>query len=104
MSDAVTPRAWLLKAHNLDAPDSITISLKIVNRYPAEGEEITTYVYGARIPAQPPRGEDARSEWGWDYLFPFTGTGREEGEAFYDVIVTACSDPALVGAEFEFGY
>ena len=35
--------------------------------------------------------------------FPLTGTGIEEGESGYFVTITASSDPALVGAHYEFG-
>lgn len=49
--------------------------------------------------------EEARSEWEWDVIAQYTGTGREEGEAAYFVEVIESSDQDLlpVGTKFEFG-
>lgn len=82
----------------------ITISLAIENTY-EDGDEIHTEVTDAVIPAPPADGgEDAMHEWEYAHIFSFTGTGRESGDSWYDVTVTACSDPSLIGRTFEFGY
>ena len=83
----------------------ITVSLTIENTYD-DGDEITTHVTDAVIPAPPSANDigNALDEWSWMYLFPLTGTGRHSGDSWYDVTITACSDPALVGQTCEFGY
>lgn len=83
---------------------SIVISLAIENRYPG-GLMIPTEVVDAVIPA-PPAEDDAAAmdAWEYDYIFSCTGTGRTDGDSWYDVMVTACSNPALVGKMYAFGY
>jgi hypothetical protein len=88
---------------------TITVSVQIENRY-EHGFEITTYVTDAVIGA-PPRATGveevdahAMSEWAYAHVHALTGTGWTRGDAWYDVRVTACSDPALVGKTFAFGY
>lgn len=83
---------------------SITISLAIENRYEG-GLLIPTQVTDAVIPA-PPEGDDtdAVDAWEYDHIYSFTGTGRTRGDSWYDVTVTACSDPTLVGKTYAFGY
>ncbi|WP_430787031.1 hypothetical protein [Actinoplanes sp. G11-F43] len=86
------------------AAATITISLTIENTY-EDGDTIDTHVTDAVIPAPPsPDDENAHSAWLYEHIFAFTGTGRTEGDAWYDVTVTACSDPTLVGQTYEFGY
>ena len=82
----------------------ITVSLAIENTY-EDGDMIATEVTDALIPA-PPAAEDADAQDAWEqeHIFSFTGTGRTTGDAWYDVTVTACSDPALIGRTYEFGY
>lgn len=82
----------------------ITISLAIENRY-EDGDMIPTQVTDALIPA-PPAAEDtdAQDAWEYEHIFSFTGTGRTTGDSWYDVTVTACSDPTLIGKTYEFGY
>ena len=80
-----------------------TVSLRIANRYP-DGVVMTT-VEGVTVPAPPPLNDTAAvDDWAYDYLFPHTGTGRTDGDAWYDIAVTAADVPALVGREFEYGY
>lgn len=85
---------------------TITISLEIENHYELHGQ-IDTSVTDKVIPAPPTRRTNRDSDewdnWAQDHILPFTGTGREKGNASYFVTVTACSDPALIGEEFEFG-
>jgi hypothetical protein len=82
----------------------ITISLAIENRYEG-GLMIPTVVTDAVIPAPPPDGDtDAMQEWEYEHIFSFTGTGRTRGDSWYDVTVTACSDPSMIGKTYEFGY
>ncbi|GAA2650210.1 hypothetical protein [Paractinoplanes durhamensis] len=82
----------------------ITISLAIENRYEG-GLMIPTQVVGAVIPAPPVDGDaDDMVAWEYDHIYEFTGTGRPDGDSWYDVTVVACSDPALVGKVYAFGY
>lgn len=80
------------------------MSLCIVNRYQFHDDVITT-VTDVSMPA-PPNEDDveAYAEWAYDNVYPLTGVGHLDGDSFYDVTVTACSDPALVGRQFEWGY
>lgn len=42
---------------------------------------------------------------GWvDHIYVFTGAGNLRGDSWYDVTITASSDPRLVGRKFAFGY
>ena len=82
----------------------VTIDLEIENLY-ADGQKIVTRVVGALVQApQKDSDEEALDEWAWDQLFPLTGTGRYDGDAWYEVFVTACDVATLVGRKFEFGY
>jgi len=87
-------------------PDTatITISLKIENIYELYDDE-TTYVEDKVIDAPPTleAGTEAYEDWAYDTIYSFTGVGHEDGNSSYFVEVTACSEPALVGREFEFG-
>jgi hypothetical protein len=83
---------------------TITISLAIENRY-EDGDMIPTTVTDALIPAPPADGDaDAQDTWEQEHIASFTGTGRTTGDSWYDVTVTACSDPSLIGKTYEFGY
>lgn len=83
---------------------TVKISLEIENHYELHGQ-IDTTVTDKVIPAPPTTDRDADEwdNWAYDHIFQFTGTGREDGNSSYFVTVTACSDPALIGEEFEFG-
>jgi hypothetical protein len=87
----------------------ITISLKIWNTY-ENNAVITTYVTDAEIPEPPAMtgdadaDTDALNDWATEHIHDFTGTGRTHGKAWYDVKVTACSDPDLIRHSFQFGY
>jgi hypothetical protein len=83
---------------------TITVSLRVENRH-EDGDPIITEFADVVVLA-PPLLTDAAAlgEWSWKALFPFTGTGQIKGDSWYDVEVTACSDPALVSMEFGFGY
>jgi hypothetical protein len=82
----------------------VAIDLEIENTY-ADGCQTTTHVTRAVVRAPPSNAdEDAMADWAYDQLFPFTGTGRTEGEAWYDVLITASDDASLVGKIFQFGY
>ena len=86
-----------------DRDETITISLAIENRYD-DGTMIPTQVAGAVVPAPPTGDEDALQAWAYEHIHPLTGTGRTHGDSWYDVTVTACSDPSLIGETYEFGY
>lgn len=81
----------------------ITISLTIENTYELY-DDVTTYVYDALIPPPPPEGSPEWDDWEYEHIHSWTGTGRTDGDSWYDVTVTACSDPSLVGRTFDFGY
>lgn len=93
-----------MQASTPEGAATITISLDIENHYELYGQ-IDTSVTDEVIPAPPTtdRDSDEWHDWAQDHILPFTGTGREDGNSAYFVTVTACSDPALVGEEFEFG-
>lgn len=83
---------------------TITISLTIENTY-EDGFTVVTDVTDAVIAAPPPVDDhDAHHDWAYEHIFPFTGTGWTAGDAWYDVTVTACTDPTLVGQTYDFGY
>jgi hypothetical protein len=44
------------------------------------------------------------SAWGREHIYQFTGTGRTDGDSWYDVTITASSRPELIGRTFQFGY
>ena len=47
---------------------------------------------------------DDEEDWAYRELFPWTGSGRESGEAGYFLEITSCDDrPDLVGRKFEWG-
>lgn len=79
----------------------ITVSLHIVNTY-EDGEVITTVVTDAEVAAPSPAGD--LGDWAEDTIYPLTGTGKNDGDAWYDATITASSEPSLVGATYEFGY
>lgn len=82
----------------------ITISLEIENRYEFGGM-VVTHVTDEPITGPPTLDEEAEAygQWAYDAIYPFTGTGRPSGKSWYDVTVTACTKPELVGRTFEFG-
>jgi hypothetical protein len=61
---------------------------------------------------QPPHRQHLRGrraagdldDWAEDTIYPLTGTGKSNGDAWYDATITASSDPSLVGTTYEFGY
>jgi hypothetical protein len=88
----------------MDKRDGITISLEIENTYELY-EDVTIAVHDEVIPAPPPQDDTkAYDSWAYDHIYPFTGVGYESGDSWYNVTVTACSDPTLVGRTFEWGY
>jgi hypothetical protein len=87
---------------------TITIGLRILNTY-EDDTSITTEVT-TELPAPPPFTDDPHADeeafWAWsdEHIRNLTGTGRTEGDAWYDVTVTDCSDPDLIGETFQYGY
>lgn len=82
---------------------TVSVTLDIVNTYEG-GEEVRTEVV-ADVPAPPPESDhDAYEAWAYEHIYAHTGTGRTEGDAWYDVVITWSSDPALIGRTFEWGY
>jgi hypothetical protein len=79
----------------------ITVSLHIVNTY-EDGEVITTMITDAEVAAPPAAGD--LDGWAEDTIYPLTGTGKSNGDAWYDATITASSGPSLVGTIYEFGY
>jgi hypothetical protein len=85
-----------------EAAGRVTVTLRIENTYELYDEVITTPT--VTIPAPPPEDdEDAYSEWAQEYIQAETGVGHDDGDSWYDVLVTASTDPELVGRTFEFG-
>lgn len=82
----------------------LTISLTIENGYELY-EDVTTRVIDALI-LRPPADvdSDAYQDWVQEQIIRWTGVGNEDGDSWYDVTVTACSDPDLIGKEFSAGY
>lgn len=105
--DLALCHGWAADAHV--APwhgpeDYRTVTYEIKNRY-EDGDMIVTRIRDVRIPAPPPESDTAAYDaWLYQHVHDFTGTGRCDGDAYYDVTVTACSDPTLVGRSFQFGY
>lgn len=83
-----------------DAP-MVTVDLKIDNIYP--DEVIQTLVHNKPVPAPTTLGEDELHEWAMEHLFPFTGTGREDGDSSYEITITHSSEQKLVERVFEIG-
>jgi hypothetical protein len=85
--------------------DTVTLTLRIENRYELYPTEITTPT--VTVPA-PPEDEDsdAYDEWTWEHIHDTTGVGHEDGDSWYDVEVTESSRPDLipVGKTWDFGY
>lgn len=83
----------------------VVVDLTVDNTYELY-EDVQVKVHGAILPAPPEdQNSDEYSEWAHSNVIdPFTGVGHEDGDSWYDVKVTASSDPALVGREFDFGY
>jgi hypothetical protein len=79
------------------------LSIKIDNIY-EDGDKVTET---KDIDVPEPPNLDTESErhqdWAFDYLFPFTGTGRTHGDAGYFVEILASDDAALIGNEYEWG-
>jgi hypothetical protein len=84
-----------------DQENTITVSLKVENIYP--DDIVVNTVLDATVEAPETLESPGLDEWAFDELFPFTGTGRTDGASAYDITVTASSEPALVGRNFEFG-
>ena len=100
-------KGWIPEAHiapGLGDGDYITISLTIDNGYERYADVTTTFT-NVRIPAPPDEDdENAFDDWEYAHIRSFTGVGHEDGDSWHDVTVTACSDPSLLGREFDFGY
>lgn len=86
------------------ANPTVTISLTIENTYELY-PDVFSYVADAVVTA-PADGADeaAIDDWGREVLEPFTGVGNEQGDSWYDATITACSNPALIGLTFSWGY
>lgn len=82
----------------------VEMDLDIENRY-EDGTMIPTQCRNVVVVAPPPESDaQAYDEWAYTHIFNRTGTGRTKGNSFYDVTITKCSDPRLVGRTFEWGY
>ncbi len=81
----------------------IEISVSVRNSYDS-GTTVLTEFHDQLIPG-PPTDPDEFEEWVYEEVIcRFTGTENTDfGDASYDVTVTACSDPALIGRVFDFG-
>jgi hypothetical protein len=79
-----------------------TLKLRIENTYD-DGTEIQTEAV-VTVPLPYPDEDGDRTDWEYEHIFPETGTGREDGDAWYDVEVVESTAPELLGKTFEFGY
>lgn len=79
------------------------VTLQIENAY-EDGTEITTVVTAEIALPIPADGTDERIGWEQMYIQPHTGTGKEDGDAWYDVEITESTVPELIGLTFSFGY
>lgn len=75
-----------------------TVTVRVVNAYDNGSEVVTTPT--ATVPMPP---DDDREDWWYEHIFPVTGTGRSEGNAYYSAEIIASDVPALVGLSYEFG-
>ena len=84
--------------------DTVTLSLVVTNTYELY-PTVTTWPTDVVLPA-PPSDEDSEDFEAWvqEHIYNLTGVGNVSGDAWYDVEVTACTDPSWVGRTFEFGY
>jgi predicted DNA-binding transcriptional regulator YafY len=83
----------------------VTVSLTIENHYELY-ESVTTHVDDAPVEAPDPDdlAADDLDDWATDQLYDYTGTDHVDGDSWYDVTITASSEPRLVWKEFGFGY
>jgi hypothetical protein len=85
--------------------DAVIVSLCVENAYELY-EDVEVTVTDVVLPA-PPDDEESSDyqEWSQEYIIDrYTGTGHTDGDSWYDVEITASSDPALVGRTFDWGY
>lgn len=87
------------------AVESITVSLVVENSYELY-EDVTTTFTDVTMPAPPAdRDSETYEDWAYTHIFcEYTGVGHTAGKSWYDVEVTACSDPTLIGVTFAWGY
>lgn len=79
------------------------MSLVIENRYQDRSLVVTRTT--VRCSPPPSRSDaEAFAEWVDTNVRQHTGTGRVEGDAWYDVTITQSSDPSWMGRQFGFGY
>lgn len=79
----------------------VTVDLEIENAY-ADSVSVT-HVHTVSVQRPASFAEHELGDWACEQLFPFTGTGREDGPSLYIVTVTGASDPGLIGRTFELG-
>jgi hypothetical protein len=97
----------IVEGTELDAEDEpIVVTLEIENRYANYGD-VTTTIANVVIPKpwDKPDTEDY-DEWQHEHIIGWTGVGHCDGDSWYDVTVTASSDPEAlaVGTTFDWGY
>lgn len=89
---------------DLPADPTITISLTIENTYELY-PDVISHVADAVLSSPADDADDAAIEdWGREAFEPFLGVGNERGDSWYDATVTACSNPAMIGLTFSWGY
>lgn len=91
---------------NPATPETITVSLTVENAYELYENETTTFT-DVTIPAPPTTDRDSEewTDWAYDAIYcEYTGVGHTDGDSWYDVTITACSEPALIGETFAWGY
>ncbi len=105
ISTATTPVPSGRCPFEYEHPDgsTVTVTLVIENTYELYDDVTTTYS-DVVVPAPPSVDSDEYDDWAYDHIRCFTGVGHEDGDSWYDVKITASSDPALVGRTFDWGY
>ncbi|MFG2923907.1 hypothetical protein ACGFYA_20680 [Streptomyces sp. NPDC048305] len=79
-----------------------TVTLTITNGYEDGSEVVTTPV--VEIPLPIPEELNELVDWENDHIFPHTGTGKSQGDSWYEVEITKSTAPELLGRTFEFGF
>jgi len=100
------PTGWVVvDLTQFNLAGAVIVSLRVENSYEMY-EDVTVEIKGVVVPT-PPADVDSEEyqEWAQDNIIdPYTGVGHEDGDSWYDVEITASSDPALVGRKFDWGY
>lgn len=93
---------YRLRPFAFDEP-TIVLSLVVENTY-ALSASATTSVLNIEVPRPPQPGTQAHTDWLLEHIVHYSGTDRGTGNAGYDFTIVDCTDEALVGTTFDWGY